>query len=731
MNIINQTNRTLLLDEINPEKYDLLTLVGDVKGIDSLGDDKMSEINSYLECRSYEEMEEKFVPTVYSFFDANTQTVRYTLKKPENIPESMLTEIPLTKNNDFLKMLFTLIESKKAQGVLNVDFGFEKLLDMISPKKVMEDIKQTRKEIRYNYEKYSKLEDGNPEKLDIGDKLNVLFEEASSNYNNVMAMLPLAIEDIKTRLLLGAGEQNNNDAPIALGMLTMGENGELKVLEAPKQETTALSTLDDHINTGLIETIKDDYQAVNESPTDYVQSLVVRTFCPLTSTNETTVDMETEVANYNSYLEFYKNAKDEFIKVVKPLIEKLLGIKMFFDQYKAKVKGMSPTLVITNMKPEMLAKSSSMPALITYLNTTNSKNNFKDTLWYAIFPNVSLNQGAPKKLTRERFAGNKKKENSDVNSIEILASLLNVLKDYRIETFFSFENREETTFDTIATEGIQRFIDCCAPLVGKRYSEFAIPCLPNFTIIPKNKSGVELDKKMCIGENNMAQLSEEKEDIMRLWIEGVYIGAAYIAAGFRAACQCPEYLKDHFRKLKEFQKEKVDPQLPGVRYDVEKGNYSLCTCTTMPKEITGFTNSIKEQINSKNFGWIFSSENASIDGFPVTDITIYKARNLLYDADNSTYESVYKTQVTTYIERILRYTSGDFKQDNLVSFFSNNPSSQKSQWLAKKDCVNAVVAEGDGIDYAIDDATGICELTLTFGGSSRNLEVQINRLTSR
>ena len=35
MTIINQTNRTLLLEEINPEKLDLLTLIGDVKGIDS------------------------------------------------------------------------------------------------------------------------------------------------------------------------------------------------------------------------------------------------------------------------------------------------------------------------------------------------------------------------------------------------------------------------------------------------------------------------------------------------------------------------------------------------------------------------------------------------------------------------------------------------------------------------------------------------------------------------
>ncbi len=724
MAVINQTNRTLLLEEINPEKLDLLTLIGDVKGIDSLSDDKMKEINLHLECRSYEEFEEKFAPVVYSFYDANTQTVRYVLNKPENIPDSMLTEIPLNKQNDFLKMVFTLMESKKTQGKLNVDFGFENMLDMISPKKVMEDIKQVRKEIRYNYGKYAELEDGDPARMDIGDKLNVLFEEASENYNNVMAMLPLAIEDIKTRLLLGNGEQKKNNTQIALGMLTMGDSGELKVLEAPKEENTTLVAIDDHVNSGLVEALKDDYQAINENPTDYVQSLVVRTFCPLTSTNETEVDVETEVANYNSYLEFYKNAKDEFIKVVKPLVEKLLGLKMFFEQYKVKTKGMQPTLLVANIKPEMLAKTSYIPSFITYLNTTNSKNNFNDTIWYAVYPNLSISQGAGRKIKRERFAGNIKKENSDVNSLESLSILLDVLKDYRIETFFSFENREETTFNAIASEGVERFMERCEPLVGREFSEFAIPCLPNFTVIPKNKSGVTIDKKMYLTDDNTAQLSEEKEDIMRLWIEGVYIGAAYVAAGFRAATQCPEYMKDHFRKLK------VDSELPSVRYDVEAGNNSLCTTTIMPKEITGFTNTIKGEINRKNFGWIFASENASLDGKNINYITVYKARNLLYDADNSTYEPVYKTQVTTYIERILRYTSGDFKEDNIVTFFSNNPSSQKSKWLARKDCVNAIIAEGDSLDFVIDDATGICELTISFNGSSRNLEVQINRLAS-
>ncbi len=725
MNVISQTNRTLLLEEINPEKLDLLTLIGDVKGLDSLNDDKIKEINNHLACKSYDEFEQKFSPVVYSFFDANSQSVKYTLKKPENIMEEMITEIPVTMQNDFLKMLFTIIESKRSQGVLNSDFGFEKLLDMISPKKVMEDIKQVRKEMRYNYSKYVEMDDEDPAKLDIGDKLNVLFEDASSNYNNVMAMLPLAIEDIKTRLLLGSGEESENNTPLAIGMLSMGENGELKILEAPKTETTALALVDDKVNSGLITAIEDDYSEVNETESDYIRSLVVRTFCPLVSTNETQIDVKKEVDNYNSYLTFYKESKDAFIKVVKPLVETLLGVKMFFDQYKVKTKGMQPTLLVANIKPDMLAKATNIPTLSAYLNTVNNKNNFSNTLWYAIYPNLSVSNDAPQKSVRDRFKGNVHKENTNINSIETLSILLNVLKDYKVETFFSFETREETTFNIIASEGIEKYMDRCDSLTGKEFSEFAIPCLPNFTVIPKNKSGVTLDNKMVISENNVAQLSKEKEDIMKLWIAGVYISASYVAAGFKAACQCPEFIKDRFKRRI------VNREFPGVRYDVETANNSLHTLTSMPKEITGFTSVIKDQINSRNFGFIFASENASLDGRDVTDISVYKARNLLYNSDKSTYEQAYKTQVTTYIERVLRHATNDFKEDNIKAFFSNNPSSQKSKWIAGKEAVNAILSTGDDINFEINEDTGTCELSIFFDGNARNLEVMISRVSSK
>ncbi|WP_025844519.1 hypothetical protein [Brevibacillus agri] len=718
MDIINQTNRTMLFEEINPEKLDLITLVGDVKGIDSLSDDKIKEINEHLLVRSFDEFLDKFSPTVYSFYNAVNQKVMYTLKKPDGIADDAISEIKIDQSNDFLKMLFTLIDTKRSQGITNVDFKFENLLDMISPKKVMDDIRQVRKEIHYLYGQYEKLDDGDPKKLDLGDKLNIMFEDASKNYNNVMAMLPLAIEDIKTRLLLGGAQEENQSEAIQIGMLTIGENGELKIIEAPKSDSRELMVLDENSGSGLMGVFADDYESISETPSSYVKDLVVRTFCPLPAVHNE-IDIETEVQNYNTYLEFYKNAKDDFVKTVKPLVEKILGVKMFFDQYVTKNKGMQPAMLITNTKLDMLVKSSNIPRLETYLNTVNAKNDFTDTIWFGIVPSIDMEAGAKAKVTRERFRGNEKIVKQDGNTMESLTMLLQVVKDFKVQIFFSFSTGEETTFNSMATAGIDKYIDKCGVLVRKEFSEFAIPCIPNFTIIPKDKSGVVIDSRMLQTEDGV-KLSQEKEDILKLWIEGVYVGASYVAAGIVAAYQCPEYLREAFKV--------VSREYPGVRFDIEAGENGLRAVTTMAKEISGFTNNIKDSINRKNFGFVFSSENAQIQGKDIKRITVYKARSLAMAEDG--FDPIYKTLVSTYIERILRFQTGDFKHDNIVKFFSNNPSSQKSKWLSTRGFVNSIIQDGDDMSYIIDDKSNLCHIDLIFNGNVKNLEVTITKGTT-
>lgn len=717
METITQTNRTILFAEVNPEKLNLLTLIGDVRGKTSLDDDKIKEINEELVVGSLAEFLDKFAPVVYSWCDAVSGDIQYNLVKPENIPESCITEIPLNLDNDLLNMLVTLQDAKGAQGVANVDFKFSNILDMISPKKIMEDIRQVRREIQYTYGEYMKLDEGDPKQLDLGDKLNYQFEQASQNYNNVLAMLPLAIEDIKTRLLLGDNETSQGGQAFKAGLLSMGDDGELKILEMKQEESTQLTVVDDHINTSLIETFKEDYDELNEDQSEYVRDLVVRTFCPLSSTMESSVDREVEVNNYNNYLEFYKKSKNDFVKTVKPLIEKILGVKVFFDQYQVKEKGMQPKMLITNTSLEMLVKASNLPRLLTYLNTTNDKNEFDNTLWFGIVPDIEMTLTGGGKLQRLRFAGNQKVEKVGTNTMESLAALMDAIAPYRITTFFSFETREDTTFNYIATEGVATFKDKCAPLMKKDYSEFVVPCIPNVTIIPKDKSGLILDKKMVLDDSGNASLSDEKEDVMKMWLEGVYVGGAYAAAGITAAWQCPEYLKQRFNH--------TSTEYPGVRFDIETGDNALLASTSMTKEISGFTSAIKNTINHTGFGFVFTSDNAQYKGRDIRSIMVYKARNLL--SNGNEFEPIYKTLVVTYIERMLRFASNDFKQDKILSFFSNNPSSQKSKWDASRQYVNSILQDGDELNYSIDDKNGICNVQVTFSNTTRNLKVEMTR----
>ncbi len=717
MDVITQTNRTILFTEINPECLNLLTLIGDVRGKTSLDDDKIKEINRELAVSSFPEFLEKFSPVVYSWCDAATGKIQYSTVRPEHIPQNCITEIPLNEMNDLLNMLITLLGARDAQGVANVDFQFSKILEMISPKKIMEDIRQVRKEIQYTYGKYMELDEGDPKRLDLGDTLNYQFEQASQNYNNVLAMLPLAIEDIKTRLLLGEGESGQGGPDFKAGLLSMGEDGELKILEMKQEESTQLAVVDDEVNLSLMDAFREDYDALNENPSGYVRDLVVRTFCPLGSTMESNVNRELEVKNYNTYLEFYKQSKNDFVKVVKPLIEKILGVKTFFDQYQVKEKGMQPRLLITNIPLEMLVKSSNLPRLITYLNTTNDKNEFDNTIWFGIVPDVELNQAGGGKLQRVRFAGNKREEKQGTNSMESLAALMNAIEPYKISTFFSFCTSEETTFNYIATEGIELFKDKCAPLMKKTYSEFVIPCIPNVTIIPKDKSGLILDKRMVMDEEGNVALSTEKDDVMKMWLEGIYVSAAYEAAGIVAAWQCPEYLKQRFKD--------TTMEYPGVRFDIEADDNALLATTSMTKEISGYTNAIKNSINHTGFGFVFSSDKAQYKGQEIKNITVYKARNLL--SRGNEFEPIYKTLVVTYIERMLRFYSSDFKQDKIEKFFSNNPNSQKSRWDANRQYVNSILQDGDELDCNIDEKYGVCDVLVTFANTTRNLKVQMER----
>ena len=161
---------------------------------------------------------------------------------------------------------------------------------------------------------------------------------------------------------------------------------------------------------------------------------------------------------------------------------------MFFEQYDVRMGMMKPTLLITNVKPEMIVKAGNKDKIRAFLNTTNEKNDFDNTVWFGIFPNVDLNVKKPEKKVRERFTGTKNENKAEKNTMEVLTNLMTVLGEYRVQMFFNFEGKPETSFDNLATTGVDKYIEKTQGLENQKSSEYLIPVIPNFTIIPKDNS---------------------------------------------------------------------------------------------------------------------------------------------------------------------------------------------------------------------------------------------------
>ncbi|MDK9581211.1 hypothetical protein QQA45_06925 [Sneathia sanguinegens] len=161
----------------------------------------------------------------------------------------------------------------------------------------------------------------NPEKKEIGSKLNYCFLEASKNYNNVLAMLPLAIEDIETRLSLNTIKGNLNQIEkIKPGLLYIGDSGALEVAEINTISNQLQIETSQKNSEKLSQIFIEDYNENVTYKSNYVAELISRSYVP--NTIQVDIDVQKELNNYNNYLNLYKTSQEDFILISKELIKK-------------------------------------------------------------------------------------------------------------------------------------------------------------------------------------------------------------------------------------------------------------------------------------------------------------------------------------------------------------------------------------------------------------------------
>ena len=154
MDIVKQTGKTIIFEEFNKEKFDLVSLLtkdAEEISLEKFKDELMGKqddgSNAELVVESFEEFVEKFSPTVYETVvrtGENSSKFVYELERPN---KGGFTEIRL-KDHAFYKMIMALIDRKATTDKGNMEFPYESLKKALTPEAEMEECKRIRKNLR-------------------------------------------------------------------------------------------------------------------------------------------------------------------------------------------------------------------------------------------------------------------------------------------------------------------------------------------------------------------------------------------------------------------------------------------------------------------------------------------------------------------------------------------------------------------------------------------------------
>ena len=726
----------------------------------SLSDEKVAEINNALLVNNFDEFLRKFKPTIYSYFDQERGMV-YELTKPAGIPEPLVKKIVIDRNNTFLKMFISIMDSKKASGATNASFNYEKVTEMLAPHKTLKEIKKLKKDITYLENKNAEFESDSPAKQDAVLKLKAKLERTKKYYNETSSQLTLMLGMIKDNLdtAVSAAQKgvtefnpalpvfNENAEIVALGVqdnpaslledkgkgnesteLANAAKGEVAVTAASEKKTISykdlsVAVIEEQYNESmqaLYESVGQEYDTESSSAS-LSKELIVAAFTDKVPDKLVAMDIDTKVELYNKYSAINTLWQKSFIRTAKLLIERILSVKAFSVQYQPKSPFMRPSLLVVNAPMSDILEEKNLENLKKYLETVNNKSDYSNTIWFGIVPNIEYSDEREIDIDEDTmrqfgYTGDIYTGVSIMPTpVSDLQVLLDAIKDYRIQVFFSFETGEDTTFLKLSTHGMDQYMENTQELENADYSRYAIPSLPNFTVIPSNKSRVVLGSKAIRDKDGKLQFSTDRDDFMKFWIYGVYIGAAYVAAGIAAAYQCPNFLSAKFGG-------KVKKEYPGVRFDIEAGDNALYVTTTMPKEIAGYTTETKNIINEHKYGFVFSSDKNQLNGNSINLVTVYKSR-CMNESKNGGFESIFRETTRTYLYRMIGALTSDYKKDRIDKIFESG--GKVKEWQLSPNYVNSILREGDGIEKGdCNDTT--YNIEINFAGVSENMELQIN-----
>lgn len=691
---VNQTCKSVIFEEFNkevPSFYDLLSIADDPT-TEAFDDD----LKNRLVVHNYDEFLKKFMPKVYEICTADADgkpkyvyTTDYEFaKKQGGVPIDI-------KDHSYYKMLVQMYTEKASSGESNLHFDDSKILDMLTPKQEVEDAKDLRKKFKLSVEKYLDLKNKGENPSEYAQKIVECRQKISEKYkDSPIGLLPLAIEDVKTKLeyLEQTAPTNNSEVdslPNYAAQLTFADDGKL-VLEHKEIEeiTSDKAATDDRVPALIQQTIENDYRETTGNDEGFVKSLVLRTYAPLDVKREDSLKtIEEQKQEYHAmiteYESVYSQAKKSFIKEITSLIEKLLGVKVFFDH--AGVKGeFKEGVLITNCRADKLISSSVKDKFEKFM-MDKGLNQPKKKIWFAVLPAVA-DKAEVKLQADDPFGGplnssaSDKLNDADLGKGECISfnaakAVLSILNKSKIMTVFNFKASPKSGFAALSSKYIAEKKDKLteANVTG----DHMVFAYPNFTLTRERRKPI-------------SKYSNEEIDI-----PGVYIEASYVAAGLLVGSQQIAYLENHGFKGK------LNKNNVCVHVDLEKPEIKKQITTNFNQEVSlRWSQDIRDEINRDDFGFVFSSDEIYVNDEPIKNTYVYLARTLKANSQGR-YKQIYHVLTEDFVRQYLSAINTRITSEEVAHFIDREVKIWSDEYKKKdsKDFINLTLNTGDEITY--------------------------------
>lgn len=603
-----------------------------------------------LGVRSFEEFLDKFTPWVYEMIEPgeteDSVEIKYSLEKPKGYDETGMN--PTALNSTALyEMVNKLYEQRKNSGVPQLNFDFSDIAKVLSPESQTEKIKQARRKMKFYLDEFFSLEEKTPgipsnekvKALNMFNNSKAVVQEAYTS--GTASLLTLKLGDAGNALLALADsngkEETAEDGKVYVGIPDYDADGNLKIRRVEVHDKNKGNQIGMNSEQQLLEILQDDFE--NAAP-EYMQKSPEITNLVLSNIStglaRTEHKKEFWLARLESGQQDYKKWMENLANVIAPLIEKFIGVKAFFEN--ATVDGrLDSVLIVANATvTELVDDEKIRNHLSAFLDILSRE--IKKKIWFAIIPAIALktddneqeifpveyipggsfrdmldNKNVPKE--------NKNKEQNLVNARDA-KMLLDICEDAGIMTFYNYKAESDTVFGNIKKEIYEKMRDSIVFEKGN----YAVCCLPNFTIIPDDERNVIINK----------QLVERgcQEQLVSIKIPAIYVEASYVAAGMVIGSQQKGMLEK-----KGFN---VDPTLTNIRFDMEGKNvykkYQSNMCIEndlpVPRDMT-------EEIMKTRFGFYFSDKRVLGDsGSDITHCYVRNARTMAKNSETKTYDEI-------------------------------------------------------------------------------------------